>query len=95
MGKDEYDLIISEWIGLTFHMCRADPHADASYHATGPFTEDNAHRLLQERDEARSLYSNMIRDLGRMDFHLNAMQDAPTISENGANASRASLVDRR
>ena len=54
---------------------------------TGPFTEDDAHCLLQEGDEARSLHSNAICDLGRMDFHLNAMQDALTILENGANAA--------
>ena len=35
--------------------------------------------LLQERDEARAWYSNATRDLGWMDFHLNALQDALTI----------------
>lgn len=74
-------------------MCRADPSAGVSHHAAGPFNEDDARRFLQERDEARSLYSNAIHDLGRMDFHLNAMQDALTISENEASAARAKLVE--
>ena len=34
---------------------------------------NDVRRLLQERDEARALYSNVVRDLGQMDFHLNAM----------------------
>ena len=92
-GKDEYDFIVPKWIGLTFHMLRADRHAGTPRHATGSFTEDDAHRFLQERGEARSLHSNMIRNLGRMDFHLNAMQDALTISKNGAHVAWASLTE--
>jgi hypothetical protein len=45
------------------------------------------------RDEAQAWYSNAARDLGRMDFHLNALQDALTISENRANSAKARLVE--
>jgi hypothetical protein len=44
---------------------------------------NNVRRLLHERDEARAWYSNAACDLGRMDFHLNALQDALTISKIG------------
>ena len=53
---------------------------------------DDVCRLLQERDEARALYSNVVRDLGRMDFHLNAMKDTLTISENRANTVQMRLA---
>ena len=53
---------------------------------------DDVHQLLQERDEARAWYSNVAHDLGHMDFHLNALQDALTISENRANSAQARLA---
>jgi hypothetical protein len=58
-----------------------------SYHG------NNARHLLQERDEARALYSNAIRDLGWMGFHLNTMQDDLTISENRANTVQMRLAE--
>ena len=54
---------------------------------------NDVRRLLQERDEARAWYSNAACDLGCMDFHLNALQDALTISENRANSAQARLAD--
>jgi len=39
------------------------------------------------------LYSNAVHDLGWMDFHLNAMQDALTISENRANTVQVRLAE--
>ena len=54
---------------------------------------DDARRFLQERDEAQALYSNAVRDLGRMNFHLNTMQDALTISENRANTIQMRLEE--
>ena len=59
----------------------ADPHGDTIC------------RLLQERDEARDWYSNGTRDLGRMDFHLNAQQDALIVSKHGANSTQARLAE--
>ena len=55
--------------------------------------ENDVRRLLQERDEARAWYSNVAHDLGHMDFHLNALQDALTISENRANSAQARLAE--
>ena len=49
--------------------------------------------LLQERDEARALYSNVVHDLGLMDFHLNTMQDTLTISENRVNTIQMRLAE--
>jgi hypothetical protein len=46
----------------------------------------------RERDKARALYSNVVCDLGRMNFHLNVMHDALTISENRANIVQMRLV---
>ena len=54
---------------------------------------NDVRRLLQERDEARAWYSNAARDLRCMDFHLNALQDALTISENRANSAQARLAE--
>ena len=53
---------------------------------------DDVCRLLHERDEARALYSNAVCDLGWMDFHLSAMQDALTISENRSNTVQMRLA---
>ena len=83
MSKDEYDLMVSEWIGLTFHMCRANSNDGApprviigpsSVHMVDPVNSslepssfrnrDDTRRLLQEIDEAWTLYSNVVRDLG-------------------------------
>lgn len=63
----------------------------------GSFNGDDTRRFLQERDEVRSLYSNVIRDLGQMDFHLNVMQDTLTILEYRASVTWARLakVDAR
>ena len=91
-GKDEHDLMVPEWIGSTFHTCRANsnggvlprmiigPNGSQMVALINSFLEpsdsyhgEDARRLLQERDEARALYSNVVRDLGQMDFHLNAM----------------------
>ena len=36
---------------------------------------------------------NATRDLGRMDLHLNALQDALTISEHRANSTQARLAE--
>jgi len=36
---------------------------------------------------------NATRDLGRMDFHLNALQDALTILEHRANSTQARLAE--
>jgi hypothetical protein len=38
------------------------------------------------------LYSNAVHDLGQMDFHLNMMLDALTISENRANTVQMRLA---
>ena len=32
MSKDEYDLMVPEWIGLTFHMCRANSNGGVPPH---------------------------------------------------------------
>ena len=53
---------------------------------------NDIHRFLQERDEVRVWYSNAAHDLGRMDFYLNALQDALTILENRANSTQERLV---
>ena len=53
---------------------------------------DTICQLLQERDEARDWYSNATRDLERMDFHMNAPQDALIISKRGANSTQARLA---
>ena len=58
----------------------------------GSYNGDAACRFLRERDEARSLYSDAVRDLRQMDFHLNAMQTALTISQNEANAAWVRLA---
>jgi hypothetical protein len=54
---------------------------------------NNIRRLLQERDESRTWYSNAARDLGRMVFHLNALQGALTNSENRGNSAQARLAE--
>ena len=36
---------------------------------------------------------NVTRDLGRMDFHLNALQDTLIISEHGANSTQVRLAE--
>ena len=41
------------------------------------------------------MYSNAVHDLGRMDFNLNAMQDALTILENRANTVQMRLVEAK
>ena len=66
---------------------------NSSLELSSSYNGDNIHRLLQEGDEARSLYSNVVHDLGRMDFHFNVMQDALTISENSANTVQSRLVE--
>lgn len=40
---------------------------------SGSYNGDDACHFLRERDEARSLYFDVVRNLRRMDFHLNAM----------------------
>ena len=65
----------------------------SSSEPSGSHQGSDACHLLQERDEARALYSNALHDLGWMDFHLNAMQDALTISENRANTIQARLAE--
>lgn len=57
------------------------------------YNGDDALRFLQERDEARALYSYASRDLGKMHFHLNATQDALSISEHDANIARVKLAE--
>ena len=54
---------------------------------------NDVRRLLQERDEAWAWYSNAAHNLGCMDFHLNALQDALTILENRANSAQARLTE--
>jgi hypothetical protein len=54
---------------------------------------DDVRQLLQERDEARAWYFNAAHDLGRMDFYLNILQDALTISENRANSVQMRLAE--
>jgi hypothetical protein len=60
---------------------------------SSPYLGNDACRLLQERDGARALYSNAVHDLGRMDFHMNAMQNALTILENKANTVQTRLPE--
>jgi len=112
-SKDKHDLMVLEWIGLTFHICRANSNGGllprtiigpngvqmvapikSSSEPSDPHRDD-VHQLLQERDEARAWYSNAARDLGRMDFDLNALQDALTISKNRANSIQMRLAEAK
>ena len=65
----------------------------SSSEPSNSYRGDDTHCLLQERDETWALHSNAVRDLGRMDFHLNAMKDTLTISENRANTVQMRLAE--
>jgi hypothetical protein len=64
----------------------------SSSEPSSPYRGNDACHLLQERDEVWALYSNAVRDLGWMDFHMNAMQNALTILENRANTVQTRLA---